>query len=129
MRSVMARNGSVTFAGEMYQLPAQGEACTGLGKPLQSLLNATPEVPIYSGSFTPGGLRVAGESADGVLPVWYDPDNDEQLHAPLKQGIAKRDSSLNYSSVEMAPIVRVSTGSLLSIICRARLRPINRGSG
>ena len=72
MRQVIARGGPVTFDGEVYELPAQGEGCTGLGKPLQSMLNATPEVPIYSASFTPGGLRVSGGIADGVLPVWYE---------------------------------------------------------
>jgi F420-dependent oxidoreductase-like protein len=108
MRAVMAREGPLTFDGEVYQMPVRGQGCSGLGKPLQSLLHATPEVPIYSASFTPGGLRVSGEIADGVLPVWYDPQNDEHLHIPLREGLARRDSSLTYPSVAMTPIVRVS---------------------
>lgn len=125
MRKVMARQGPVTFDGDLYQLPATGDDCTGLGKPLKSMLNATPDVPIYSASFTPAGLRLAGEIADGVLPVWYDPANDELLHKPLREGLAKRDPGLRYPKVEMAPMVRVSINEDME----AARAPIKQGLG
>jgi F420-dependent oxidoreductase-like protein len=108
MRAVMASDTPVAFDGEIYQLPNKAQSCTGLGKPLRSLLDATPEVPIYSASFTAGGLRVSGEIADGVLPVWFSPENNDFLHKPLQEGLKKRDASLSHQSIDVAAFVRVS---------------------
>ena len=60
MRRIMERQGPVEFDGEIYQLPYRGPGATGLGKPLKSILEATPGVPIYCASFTPGVRRARG---------------------------------------------------------------------
>ena len=74
MRAIMAREGPVEFDGQVYQMPNKSEGTTGLGKPLKSILAADPNIPIYTASITPAGLRCAGEVADGVFPVWMDPN-------------------------------------------------------
>ena len=68
MRKIMAREGPVEFDGEVYQLPCKGEGTTGLGKPLKSILQGNPDIPIYTASITAAGLRCAAEVADGGIP-------------------------------------------------------------
>ncbi|MGB1142229.1 MAG: LLM class flavin-dependent oxidoreductase, partial [Halioglobus sp.] len=52
MRKIMEREGPVEFDGSMYQMPNKGEGTTGLGKPLKSILEGAPDVPIYTASIT-----------------------------------------------------------------------------
>ena len=77
------------FDGEIYQLPLTGPGTTGLGKPLKSILQGNPDIPIYTASITPAGLRCAAEVADGVFPVWMDPDKyhvlGDHLDAALRR--------------------------------------------
>jgi len=56
MRQIMERSGPVEFQGQMYQMPVKGEGTTGLGKPLKSILEAAPDIPIYTASITPAAL-------------------------------------------------------------------------
>ena len=86
MRKIMAREGPVEFDGEIYQLPLKGEGTTGLGKPLKSILEGNPDIPIYTASITPAGLRCAAEVADGVFPVWMDPNKYSVLGEHLDKG-------------------------------------------
>ena len=85
MRKIFEREGPVEFDGQMYQMPNQSEGTTGLGKPLKSILAAT-DIPIYTASITPAGLRCAGEVADGVFPVWMDPNKYDVLGESIEQG-------------------------------------------
>ena len=57
MRKIFERDGPVEFDGQMYQMPNQSEGTTGLGKPLKSILAAASDIPIYTASITPAGLR------------------------------------------------------------------------
>ena len=66
MRLIMARQGPVEFDGEIYQLPYRGPGASGLGKPLKSILEATPDIPIYCASFTPAGLAATSFRAVGM---------------------------------------------------------------
>ncbi|MDX1650555.1 MAG: LLM class flavin-dependent oxidoreductase, partial [Myxococcota bacterium] len=70
IRTILAREEPLEFEGEHYTIPARGEGTTGLGKPLKSILHGNPELPIYTASISPAGLRTAGEVADGVFPLW-----------------------------------------------------------
>src|SRR5262245_12517545 len=90
MRKIMQREGPVEFDGEIYQLPYRGAGATGLGKPLKSILEATPGIPIYCASFTPAGLTAAAEVADGVFPIWLVPGKEGVIEQHLTQGLAAR---------------------------------------
>lgn len=92
MRAIMAREGPVSLDGDIYQLPCKGPGATGLGKPLKSILEADPDIPIYTASITPAGLRCAGEHADGVFPVWMDPERFDVLGTHLQDGFDKAGS-------------------------------------
>ena len=106
MRAIMKREGPVEFDGKMYQLPNKGEGTTGLGKPLKSILEGNPNIPIYTASITPAGLRCAGEVADGVFPVWQDPNKFEVLGEHISTGLEKSGRTL--ADFDIAPFVSVA---------------------
>jgi len=122
MRKIMARDSPVEFDGEMYQLPVRGPGTTGLGKPLKSILEGNPDIPIYTASITPAGLRCAGEVADGVFPVWMDPENYAVLGKDLEAGFAKAGNGKSLRDFDVAPFVPISLNDDLDAAFAA-LRP------
>jgi len=108
MRKIMGREGPVEFQGEIYHMPNKGEGTTGLGKPLKSILEACPEVPIYTASITPAGLACAGEVADGVFPVWMNPNKYHVLGEYLDKGFAKAGNGKSLKNFDVAPFVMVA---------------------
>ena len=85
----MAREAPLEHHGTHYDIPVTGAGTTGLGKPLKSILHGDPTLPIYTASISPNGLRCAGEVADGVFPLWMNPERFEILGDPLAEGFAK----------------------------------------
>ena len=108
MRKIMQRDGPVEFDGKVYQMPNKSEGTTGLGKPLKSILQACPDVPIYTASITPAGLRCAGEVADGVFPVWMDPNKYEIIGEHVEAGFAKAGNGKSLADFDVAPFVMVA---------------------
>lgn len=108
MRAIMARQGPVEFDGQMYQMPNKGEGTTGLGKPLKSILAANEDIPIYTASITPAGLRCAGEVADGVFPVWMDPDKYSVIGEHIEAGFEKAGNGRSLKDFDIAPFVSVA---------------------
>jgi F420-dependent oxidoreductase-like protein len=121
MRKIFEREGPVEFDGQMYQMPNQSEGTTGLGKPLKSILAAT-DIPIYTASITPAGLRCAGEVADGVFPVWMDPNKYDVLGESIEQGFEKAGSGKGLKDFDIAPFVTVAMNDDLDAAYDA-LRP------
>ena len=121
MRKIFEREGPVEFDGQMYQMPNQSEGTTGLGKPLKSILAAT-DIPIYTASITPAGLRCAGEVADGVFPVWMDPTKYDVLGESIEQGFEKAGSGKSLKDFDIAPFVTVAMNDDLDAAYDA-LRP------
>ncbi|MCX2983272.1 LLM class F420-dependent oxidoreductase [Halieaceae bacterium IMCC14734] len=107
MRAIMARKGPVEFDGVEYQLPNKSEAATGLGKPLKSILDGNEDIPFYTASITPAGLSCAAEVADGVFPVWMDPDKYSLFEADLEKGFAKAGNGKSLKDFDIAPFVSV----------------------
>ena len=122
MRAIMGREGPVEFDGQVYQLPNTGDGTTGLGKPLKSILDAAPDVPIYTASITPAGLRCAGEVADGVFPVWMDPNKYEVIGEQLQAGFDKAGGGKSLKDFDVAPFVSVASNDDLDAAFDA-LRP------
>ncbi len=108
MRAIMAREGPVEFDGSIYQLPNKGEGTTGLGKPLKSILAADNDIPIYTASITPAGLRCAGEVADGVFPVWMDPNKYGVIGEHIDAGFEKAGGGKSLADFDIAPFVSVA---------------------
>ena len=122
MRKIFEREGPVEFDGQMYQMPNQSEGTTGLGKPLKSILAAASDIPIYTASITPAGLRCAGEVADGVFPVWMDPNKYDVLGESIEQGFEKAGNGKSLKDFDVAPFVTVAMNDDLDTAYDA-LRP------
>ena len=120
MRKIMAREEPVTFDGVEYQLPFKGERATGLGKPLKSILEGDPSIPIYTASITPKGLECAGEVADGVFPIWMDPNKFDVIGQHIQKGIDKVEGK-SMSDFDIAPFVTVMMGDDIEQ-CRAPVK-------
>ena len=108
MRKIFEREGPVELDGDMYQLPNKSEGTTGLGKPLKSILAPAKDIPVYTASITPAGLRCAGEVADGVFPVWMDPNKYSVLGEPIEQGFEKAGNGKSLKDFDIAPFVSVA---------------------
>jgi F420-dependent oxidoreductase-like protein len=110
LRKILAREAPLVHEGFHYSIPCSGEGTTGLGKPLKSILHGNPALPIYTASISPNGLRCAGEVADGVFPLWMNPERFD-LHQPhLEAGFAKAGGGKSLERFAVCPtaIVAVS---------------------
>jgi len=110
IRKILERKEPVTFEGVHYQLPYRGEDATGLGKPLKSILHGDPAMRIFTASITPNGLRCAAEVADGVFPVWMNPERFDLLEGHFQEGFAKAGGGKGLERFEVAPFVSVVLG-------------------
>lgn len=121
VRKILAREAPLTHAGEHYQIPYRGPGASGLGKPLKSILHGNPRIPIYTAGISPNGLEVAGEIADGVIPVWMNPANAGMLRTPIERGFRRNGRHADFTSFDLAPFVRVVLGDELDT-CRRQLK-------
>jgi F420-dependent oxidoreductase-like protein len=108
IRQVLAREGPLTHEGPHYTIPASGPGTTGLGKPLKSILHGNPALPIYTASISPNGLRMAGEVADGVFPLWMSPERTDLVISHLEEGFAKADGAKSLDHFAVCPGVTVA---------------------
>ncbi len=108
IRQIWAREAPLEFKGEHYTIPISGPGTTGLGKPLKSILHGNPNIPIYTASISPNGLRCAAEVADGVFPMMMDPGNFDTAYLPfLEEGFAKAGGGKSLSNFAVVPGVTV----------------------
>lgn len=72
IRTILRREGPVTYEGEHYPLPSP--VGTGLGKPLKlSVHPLRVDLPIYLAAEGPKNVKLATEIADGWLPIFFSP--------------------------------------------------------
>lgn len=120
IRKVVAREQSLTHQGEHYQIPYAGPGASGLGKPLKSIVHGQPGMKFYTASIMPAGLRLAGEIADGNIPIFMSPEGADAIVKPTLEGMAKAGKS-DLSAFDIAPHVKVRVGDLDA--CRDAIRP------
>jgi 5,10-methylenetetrahydromethanopterin reductase len=68
--------------------------------------SAPRATPIYLGAMSPGMLRLAGELADGALPLLFPPEHYFGVRPFIDEGIAVRDASLG--DLDLAACIWVS---------------------
>ncbi len=74
VRTMLRREGPVSFDGQYYQLPYRGPGSVGLGKPLKLITHPLRDyIPIYLGAEGPKNVRLAADVADGWLPMFFSP--------------------------------------------------------
>jgi len=108
-RAVWAREAPLEHDGEVFSLPLQGDAGTGLGKPLRIITHPhRPRIPIWVAALGAQSVVMTATRAEGWLPAMFLPDRASAIWGDaLKRGLAKRDPSLGE--------LQISTGGLLAI--------------
>ena len=103
MRKVFRREEPVTHQGVEISLPYTGEGAMGIGKPLMSILHMNPNIPIWLGSGTETNVRLAGEVADGLLPLGFGPDSMELFRPWLEEGFKRAGGGKSLADFEIQP--------------------------
>jgi F420-dependent oxidoreductase-like protein len=122
VRQVLERKAPLEFHGEEYVVPYAGPDATGLGRALRSITHGNPDIPFYLASITPAGLRTAGECADGVLPIFYSPEQPKIVSDPILAGMKKAGRPETLANFDVAPYVRAKLGADVAA-CRDAIRP------
>jgi F420-dependent oxidoreductase-like protein len=92
----------VEFHGETIDLPLPD----GPGKALKlSIRPIQQRIPIYLAALGPKNVALAGEIADGWLPVLFSPEHTAALRAPLEEGARRAGRSLD--DFQVCPTVNV----------------------
>ncbi len=108
VRAIFKREEPLAYQGQTYQIPYTGPDATGLGKPLKSILEAQPNIPIYLAAIGPGNVALAAEIADGWLPIFFSPDKFDQIYKPyLDAGFAKAGRGKSLENFDISPMVQV----------------------
>jgi F420-dependent oxidoreductase-like protein len=104
VRMAMRRE-TLSYQGEHYTLPLPD----GPGKALKMIIHPVRErVPIYLAAVGPKNLELAGEIADGVLPLFLSPERAGDYLDPVRAGRAK--AGLDMDGFDVAPTVPLSIG-------------------
>src|SRR5690348_4176056 len=106
LRTIWERKEPLDFQGEEYHIPIQGG--TGLGKPLKMIIHPLrPRIPIYLAAIGPKNIELAGEIADGWLPIFFAPARQQAYLGALEAGLARRAAEEPF---DIAPSVTVVVG-------------------
>jgi F420-dependent oxidoreductase-like protein len=82
----------VRFRGETIELPMPD----GPGVPMRLAIAPVQErLPIYLAAIGPRNVALAGEVADGLLPVYFSPEHARHFWEPLQEGAARAGRSLD----------------------------------
>ena len=122
VRKIIERKEHLVHEGHHYQIPYTGEGSSGLGKPLKSILHSTDDLKIYTASITPAGLRCAGEVADGVFPIWMNPEKFDLIGQYVEEGFQKAAEDKSYNGFDVAPFVPVAMGDV--DFCTMAMKPM-----
>lgn len=124
VRTIFRREERLAYDGDVYRLPYRGSDATGLGKPLKSTLQATPDIPIYLAAIGPKNVTLAAELADGWLPIYFAPQKYNQIYRPyIEAGLARAGAGKSLENFDIAPMVSVVIDDSLEA-CYNALRPM-----
>jgi F420-dependent oxidoreductase-like protein len=99
LRLALARE-RVEYHGETIELPLPD----GPGKPLKLMISPVQQrIPIYLAAIGPRNTELAGEIADGWIPVFFAPEHVSDVRELLEAGARRAGRSLG--GFEMAPSV------------------------
>jgi F420-dependent oxidoreductase-like protein len=99
VRLALARE-RVEYHGETLELPLP----EGPGKPLKLMISPVQErIPIYLAAIGPKNTALAGEIADGWLPIFFSPEHVGEVRELLEEGARRAGRSLD--GFDIAPTV------------------------
>jgi len=121
VRAILRRDRPLEHHGEHYDIPLRGG--TGLGKPLKLILHPLRRnIPIYLAAIGPKNVALAGEIADGWLPVFFSPERMHIFRESLEEGCARGDGSKGVPNIDIAPTAHVEMGADVNA-CRNVVKP------
>jgi F420-dependent oxidoreductase-like protein len=110
VRQILAREAPLEHKGHHYQIPCFAPGSTRLGKPLKSILHGRRALEIYTASVSPKGISCSAEVADGLIPIWMNPERFDLLEPPLNEGFAKAGEGKGLHDFDLAPFVTCILG-------------------
>jgi F420-dependent oxidoreductase-like protein len=117
LRLALARQ-KIEYHGETLELPLPD----GPGKALKLTIRPVQEqIPIFLAVLGPKNVALAGEIADGWLPVFFSPEHTQSLRGPLEEGAARAGRSLD--GFRICPSVNVMISDDIES-ARNAMRPI-----
>jgi F420-dependent oxidoreductase-like protein len=108
IRKIIERTEPLTHEGAHYQIPYAGPGASGLGKPLKSILRGSPRLKIYTATIAPASLRNSAEIADGMFPIFMNPERFDVFEPYLQAGFAKTGGKKSLANFDICPFVPVS---------------------
>jgi F420-dependent oxidoreductase-like protein len=106
MRKIIAREEPVEFHGKHYDLPYQGGM--GLGKALKSTVHPfRTDIPIFLAAEGPKNVALAGEVADGWLPLFFSPKSDKFYRNALSEGFSRPGARRSAADFEVTAMVSI----------------------
>jgi F420-dependent oxidoreductase-like protein len=122
IRAIWARDVPVEYHGEHYQLPFKGGA--DLGKPLKSTVHPLrSDIPIYLGAEGPKNVAMTAEIADGWLPLFFSPSDNDFYADALAEGFAREGARHTLETFDIAAVVPVVPGDDVEA-CADAVRPM-----
>jgi len=121
IRRIVARDAPVEHHGEFYDLPTRSG--TGRGKPLKSTIHPLrAHLPIFLGAEGPKNVKLAGEIADGWLPLFFAPKEDAFYRERLAEGFAASGDPEKGTRFEVVSTLSIIPGEDAEA-CADRVRP------
>ena len=108
IRKIEARDGPLTHDGYHYQIPKTGSGTTNLGKPLKGILHSPSPLKIVTGTIAPAGVRVSAEIADGMIPVFMNPNRFDVFEDALNDGFAKAGGGKSLADFTITPFCGIN---------------------
>ena len=108
IRRILERGQPLTYAGEHYQIPYMGPDATGLGKPLKSIMHGNARMKIYTATIAPASIRNSAEIADGMFPIFMNPQRFDLFEPHLNAGFARSSNHRSLATYDICPFVPVS---------------------
>ncbi len=106
VRKVLAREEPVAYEGRHYELPHPGGA--GLGKPLKSTIHPyRTDIPIYLGAEGPKNVALTAEIADGWLPLFFSPKDNDFYADALAEGFARPGAQRTADDFDVVAVVSI----------------------
>ncbi len=107
VRQINSRAAPLQHQGRDYRIPYDGPGATGLGAPMRSILHGDPALKIYTAAITPKGIACAAEIADGVFPIWMNPERPDLVEPHVATGLKRAAGTRQRGAFDVAPFVHV----------------------
>ena len=89
IRKILRRDGPVEHDGKALQLPTRAAGSCGYGKPLKSILQTNPNIPIWLGTGSQTMVTLTAEIADGWIPMGFVPGSLPSYRPWLEEGFRR----------------------------------------